>query len=127
MYSVWLALFDHFIGSRDWVFMILVIRTTSALTLGVYADRTRRSLRIAADRPLWPYLALIGLCDVGAYSAVAFGFSETPNTSVVAVLSSTFSLPTLILARLFLRERLAALQGVAACIILGGIVLLSVQ
>jgi uncharacterized membrane protein len=126
VYSLWLVLFDHFIGHRDWVFFLLVIRISASLTLVVYSRVTRRSLIVEQRRSMFPYLAAIGLCDVAAYSAVSYGFSASTHTSIVAVLASTFSLPTIVLARLFLKERLANVQKVAATIILGGIVLVSI-
>lgn len=125
-YSVWLILFDRFLGHRDWVFFVLMIRSVSALTLLAYASIRRRSLD-AKGTSFAPFLILIGLCDVGAYSAVAYGFSASPHTSIVAVLSSTFSLVTLVLASIFLRERLTRLQKVSASAILAGIVLVSVH
>jgi drug/metabolite transporter (DMT)-like permease len=70
---------------------------------------------------------LIGLCDIGAYSAVAFGFGATSHPSVIVVLSSTFSLPTLLLARVFLKERLGHTQKLAACTILAGTVLVALR
>jgi drug/metabolite transporter (DMT)-like permease len=125
MYSVWLVLLDQFLSGRDWVFFLLVIRSVAALTLFIYARATGQSLAVP-DRQLRPFLALIGLCDVAAFSLVSYGFSQSSHTSIVAVLSSTFSVPTLILAAVFLHERINRLQKVAAAIILCGIVLVSV-
>jgi transporter family protein len=126
-YSFWLVLLDNFIGDRDWVFFLLVIRASATVTLYVYARVTRRPLALVNEqRSLVPFVILIGCADVAAFSAVSYGFSATPNTSVVAVLSSTFSLPTLILARIFLKEHLGTTQKLAAGIILGGIVLVTV-
>ena len=80
----------------------------------------------AGDRSLVTYVSLIGCCDAIAFAAVSYGFSATSHTSIVAVLSSTFSLPTLVLARVFLKERLAPSQKVAAGVFLVGIALVSV-
>jgi drug/metabolite transporter (DMT)-like permease len=125
VYSVWLVLLDRFLGHRDWVLFLLVIRTVSALTLVAYARITKRE--VAAGAKMLPALSLIGVCDVGAYSAVAYGFSASSQTGVIAVLSSTFSLVTLALAYVFLRERITTLQKLSAAAILGGIALVSVH
>ena len=70
---------------------------------------------------------LDGLSLTAAFAAVTYAFSATTHTSIVAVLSSTFSLPTLVLARLFLRERLATTQKLAAGVIITGIALVSIH
>ena len=125
-FAFWLVFLDRFIGVRDWVLFLIVIRATAAVTVAVYALATHEPLWIrGTDRSLMACVAAIGLCDVAAFSAVSYGFSATTHTSVVAVLSSTFSLPTLLLARLFLKERLGTSQKIAAGVILTGIALVS--
>jgi drug/metabolite transporter (DMT)-like permease len=126
VYSGWLILLDRFLSGRPWILFMLLIRATAAVTLFIYARATRVSLRVGR-RDLWLSVGLIGLCDVGAFSSVAFGFSHTAHAGVIAVLSATFSLPTLVLARLFLRERLTSVQQLAACSILGGVALVSLR
>jgi drug/metabolite transporter (DMT)-like permease len=126
-FSFWLLALDRFIGDRDWVFFMLAIRIAETITLVAYARATRRPLGLAQHGPLMPYVSLIGCCDVIAFSAVAYGFSATTQTSIVAMLSSTYSLLTVVLARIFLQERLRGPQKLAAGIILTGIVLVSVN
>jgi drug/metabolite transporter (DMT)-like permease len=123
-YSFWLLYLDKFINGKQWVFCLLVIRTVSALTLFIYASMKRIKLWFA-DKRLWKFLICIGLFDVAAYSFVSYGFSHTQYPSVIAVLSATFSLPTIILARIFLKERFSKSQAIAAVIIICGIVLIS--
>lgn len=123
-YSTWLLFLDKFLNGKDWVFPLLVIRCIAALTLLVYGYATRQRLSIQ-DRSLWKYLALIGIFDVAAFSAVSYGFSHTSYISVVTVLSATFSLPTIILAYVFLKERITKLQTIAALLIVCGIMIIS--
>lgn len=126
-YALWLVMLDRFMGGRDWVFFLLVIRVGAAATLYCYARVTHRSLALTAEqRQLSGYLTAIGVFDVAAFGAVSWGFSATTHTSVVAVLASAFSVPTLFLARWFLNERLVRAQQVAAGIILTGIALVAV-
>lgn len=124
LYSVWLVLFDQFLQDRNWVSCLLIVRIAASLTLVVYA-RLRRRKMVVGNKKLWQPLALIGLFDVAAFSFVSYGFSHTHLTSVVAVLSATFSVPTIILAALFLKERLQRIQVIAVAIILGGVALIS--
>ncbi len=126
VYSVWLVFLDKFLDGKQWVFYMLCIRIFSTVTLLVYALIKRVSLRVA-DQNLWKYLGLIGLFDVAAYSFVSYGFSHTGYPSIVVVLSATFSLPTIILARIFLKEQITRAQALAALAILAGVVLVSVS
>jgi drug/metabolite transporter (DMT)-like permease len=126
IYSFWLVLLDRFMARRDWVMFILVIRCVAVISLYLYARATRISL-VVKVHGLWPYLGIIGLFDVIAYSSVAYGFSHSTHTSIVAMLSSTFSLPTIVLARVFLKERMTRLQTGAVGLILGGVVLVSLR
>ncbi len=124
-YSFWLLYLDKFINGKQWVFYMLVIRVLSMLTLLVYSVARHFSLRVA-DISLWKYLVGIGLFDVLAFSFVSYGFSHTQYPSIIAVLSATFSVPTLVLARLFLKERISRAQALAVLVILAGVVLISI-
>jgi drug/metabolite transporter (DMT)-like permease len=80
-----------------------------------------------ADSQLWKILALIGLGETVAYLSISLGYSRTSLTSVVAVLSGAFSVPTIILARTFLKEKVAMLQTIGSVVVVSGIVLLAAQ
>jgi drug/metabolite transporter (DMT)-like permease len=123
-YSIWLLFLDKFLSGKDWVFYLLAIRAFAVITLAVYALATRQSLRVT-DRSLWKYLAVMGVFDVGAFSAVSYGYSHTSYIGVVTVLSATFSLVTMLLAYLFLHERISRVQLAAAGLVICGIVVIS--
>ncbi len=124
IYSVWLVFLDQFLAGKQWVPFILAIRIFSAATVLLYSRVRGIRLKIR-DRKLWKYLVGIGLFDVAAFSFVSYGFSHTQYPSIIAVLSASFSLPTLFLARIFLKERISRTQAIAAMIIICGIVLIS--
>ncbi|HSX15801.1 MAG TPA: DMT family transporter [Candidatus Saccharimonadales bacterium] len=124
VYSVWLVFLDRFLQGKDWVFFMLFIRAFSSATLLLYS-RARKVVLPVKDKSLWKYLVGIGVFDVAAFGFVSYGFSHTEFPSLIAVLSATFSLPTILLARLFLGERINKQQVVAALIILLGIVLIT--
>ncbi|MDB5164408.1 MAG: protein of unknown function transrane [Candidatus Saccharibacteria bacterium] len=126
MYSVWLVFLDKFLSGKEWVFYLLIIRIFAALTLIFYSLATRQSLRVG-NRSLWKFLAIIGVFDVGAFSAVSYGFSHTNYIGIVTVLSATFSIPTMVLAYLFLKERITRLQIGAVFSVLAGVVLVSIS
>jgi drug/metabolite transporter (DMT)-like permease len=120
VFSGWLVGWNDFLHDREWLGVTLAMRIIATIFLAGWAWKHRTALTVP-DRSLWPFLVAIGLCDVGAYSAVSYGFGHSDLTSIVALLSGAFSLPTLVLARVFLRERLTLPQVFAACLILGGI------
>lgn len=125
VYSFWLMLFDKFLSDKQWVFVLLVIRSIAVLTLFVYCMATKAELRIR-DRALYKYVVGIGLFDVLAFAAVSYGYSHTTYIGVVTVLSATFSLPTIVLAYLFLKERIVPFQVAASAVIIAGVVLISI-
>jgi drug/metabolite transporter (DMT)-like permease len=126
VFSVWLVLWGHYVDARNWIFYVIIMRAIAALTLLVVAGIKHEHLWFK-DRSLWLPLVLIGGFDVLAYAAVTWGFGATSLTGTIALLSGAFSLPTLILARIFLKERLNMAQTVAALTIIIGVALVSVS
>ncbi len=121
IYATWMVLFDQAVSGESWAFYLLAVRGIEAIGLLSYARLRKKSLRVARGDRVWRYVALVGLTDVAAYACLTFGFSRTGYTSIVAVLSATFSLPTLILAHLYLKERVTRLQLAAAALIIAGV------
>lgn len=125
-YSFWLLYLDKFLNGKEWVFYLLAIRTVAAATLMVYAAARRIPLGFQG-KGITKYLVGIGIFDVGAFGFVSYGFSHSRYPSVIAVLSATFSLPTMILAYIFLKEKIRPFQLAAALLIIGGIVLVTLS
>lgn len=123
-YSFWLIGLDAFIKGKDWVPVLLVIRILSTLSLGIYAFATKRKL-LFKNKSVWKYLPAIGLFDVGAFAAVSYGYSMTNHVAIITVLAATFSVPTIILAKLFLKEKITPLQTLSALTILVGVAIVS--
>ncbi len=104
--------------------ILLAIRIFSAFALFTYAKATKRKIEFA-DKSLWKFIFLIGLFDVAAFGFVSYGFSATPYASVIAMLSGSFSLPTIVLGRIFLKEKTTSLQTIGSLVVVGGIMLLA--
>jgi drug/metabolite transporter (DMT)-like permease len=121
--SVWTLLWAHFVAGKDWLVYATAMYAAMSLTILIICAIQKINLRIA-DRSLWKYFAYIGIGEVVAYAGISRGYSLTTHTSVVAVLSAAFSVPTVILAWLFLKEKISRLQvaGVA-CVVGGGALL----
>jgi drug/metabolite transporter (DMT)-like permease len=103
---------------------IWLIRLVTPCTLALLAAPTRQSLRIPSGRGWW-LIAGVGVLDTSAYVANTIGFT-THQIAVVSVLASLFSTVTVMLAWLFLRERLHWSQWLGIVGIFLGVALVSV-
>lgn len=83
----------------------------------VIAAGLRQSLRIP---PRWiPFLAAQGLADMVGYVALTAG-STTPNPEITAVIAAGFSVVTVLLGWVILKERIGLVQWLAIAMIVGG-------
>jgi drug/metabolite transporter (DMT)-like permease len=121
--AFWTILWDQFVGGRDWLSYALFMYAFMTATIVAVSLLQRQRLSVLPS-DIWKFLILIGLCETGAYIAISLGYSETSLTSVVVLLSGAFSLPTIILARIFLRERTTTAQTIGTGTIIFGITLL---
>jgi drug/metabolite transporter (DMT)-like permease len=125
--TAWTLLWFLFIHGHDWLVYAMLMYIFMTITLLLYARvRKIRLVVPKAQSGAWKYLVLIGVFETGAYLAISGGYGLTTHTSVVALLSGAFSLPTIILARVFLKERTTTLQAFASIVIIIGIMVLSV-
>jgi drug/metabolite transporter (DMT)-like permease len=72
----------------------------------------------------WPWLLAQGMLDTGAYLALAAG-SRGEAKEITAVVASTFSAITVLLARIILREPMTWQQWGGIALIIGGVAVLS--
>lgn len=103
---------------------IWLIRLVTPFTLALLATPTRQSLRLPPGRGWW-LIAGVGVLDTSAYVANTIGFA-THQIAVVSVLASLFSTVTVMLAWLFLREKLHWSQWLGVAGIFAGVALVSV-
>jgi drug/metabolite transporter (DMT)-like permease len=103
---------------------VWVMRLTALVSLTVFALPTRQSLRLPHGR-IWWQLAAVGVMDTAAYVANNAGLHIGP-ISVVSVLASLYGAVTVLLAWIFLRERLERSQWLGIVLIFAGIVCVSI-
>jgi drug/metabolite transporter (DMT)-like permease len=72
----------------------------------------------------WPLLVLQGVMDAGAYVALLMG-GHGPGSEIAVVASSSFSVVTVVLARLFLKEAMSLMQWIGVAAIVGGVAALA--
>ena len=102
---------------------VWVIRLTSFSVLGLAAIPARQSLKLPSGS-VWWLLAAVGILDTAAFIANNAGL-HTGQVSVVSVLASLYGAVTVVLAWIFLRERLGPTQWLGIILIFVGIVLVS--
>lgn len=122
--TVWTLGWDKFTGGKDWMLyttLMFLFMTISAYLLA----RLRNIGLLKVESGVWKFLWFIAIGEVVAYLGITLGYASTSYTSVVAILSGASSLPTIVLARIFLKERMTPIQTIASVIIITGIVLLS--
>jgi drug/metabolite transporter (DMT)-like permease len=103
---------------------VWVIRLTCFSVLAVAAVPTRQSLKLPSGS-VWWLLAAVGFLDTAAFVANNAGL-HTGQVSVVSVLASLYGAVTVLLAWIFLREKLERSQWFGIALIFAGIVLVSV-
>lgn len=96
------------------------------MTLAAYILAKVMKEQLTGVKPaLWKFLALIGVGETLAYLSITWGYGSTTLTSIVALISGAFSVPTVILAYLFLKERVSRLQAAGIGLTIIGVVLVA--
>lgn len=124
--AIWTLGWDKFVGGQDWLSYALFMYLF--MTLAAFVIAKLLQVGLSGVRPnLWIFLLGIGLGETVAYAAISLGYASTSFTSVVALISGAFSLPTIILSYIFLKEKVTVVQRVGTFIIIAGIVILSLN
>jgi drug/metabolite transporter (DMT)-like permease len=123
--AFWTVAWDRFIMGKDWLVYALIMYAWMTVGIVIIARLQRVNLTVKHNSA-WKFLVLIGVSEVAAYIALSYGFSLPSHASVVALLSGAFSVPTVILARIFLKETMTRLQVAGAVMIVAGIMLVAV-
>lgn len=123
--ALWTVLWELFVSGKDWLSYAAYMFAFMTIAVFIFAGYRKLPFSVQ-QRRLWKFIAAIGICETVAYLAITLGYGATPFVSVVAVLSAAFSLPTMLLARLFLNENFTRHQALAALTIVFGAILLAV-
>lgn len=102
---------------------VWIIRLTTASVLGLMAVPAQQILTVPRGK-VWGLLACTGALDTMAFLANNFGLQKGP-VAEVTVLASLYSAVTVVLALIFLNERLRRSQWLGIALILVGIVLVN--
>ena len=121
-FAVALLAADHAIERYGLPMTLLSGRIVGALALGAGFLVMRKVPRMPLRA--WPLILLIALVDTLGYVFVYAGLS-LENGEFAIVTSSAYSVVTILLARIFLREQVVPLQWLGVAIVIAGIGTLS--
>jgi len=123
IFGVYTPFWNKFIATPGWIVWVILLRAVLAFFLIVYAALLKKISVKVNVKGIWITFILISLFEaVGSFgSAWALHYSVN-NTSIAAAITSTFPLVTIILAYLFLNERLKKSQYFGITLIILGLV-----
>lgn len=122
--AFWTLSWDRFVKGHDWLSYAVFMYLFMTVFIYFFARYQKASLAVS-HKGIGKYIMLIGLCEVIAYYAISYGYSTNVHTSVIALISGAFSLPTIILARVILKEKTSRTQLFGTLAIILGIIILS--
>lgn len=108
------------------VYPLILLKVMSSSFAMIYVARSPR-IEVAETPPVKRLVVIAfvaAMCDTLAWVSYLFGSRES-HGAVGTALASLFSVVTIILAGIFLKERLNRFQWVGVAIVLGGILLVS--
>ncbi len=118
--SIWTLGWDRFVKGHDAVTYALFMYAFMSLAALVLTKIIKEKSKVMPPS-MWKFVVIIGLGETVAYLAISWGYGASTLTSTIALVSGSFSLPTLILAHAYLKEQVTRLQTFAALIIVAGI------
>jgi drug/metabolite transporter (DMT)-like permease len=124
--TIWTLGWDKFVEGQDPLPYALYMYAFMSLAAVCLARLMKEKLS-GIPKNVWKFLALSGIGEAVAYFSITRGYSATSLTSVVALISGAFTVPTIILAYIFLKERITRLQVVAVVLIVAGIIIVSLN
>ncbi|MGA8101062.1 MAG: DMT family transporter [Candidatus Acidiferrales bacterium] len=103
---------------------VWIIRLSTLVSLTLVAIPARQSIAFPRGS-VWWLIPIMAGCDTAAFLCNNFGLAHGP-VSVVTMLASLFSAVTVLLAGIFLRERLERTQWLGIALIFAGIILMNI-
>ena len=123
-FSIWFPFWDRLQSGQNWLTLVVILRSISALFLLGILKISKKTV-IVKDKTVFYWLLIVGLLDAIAYAGLTWGYGLSSYSSIIIMLSATYSVPTLILARIFLKEKLPKIQIFGITLILLSIALLA--
>lgn len=119
--AFWIPFWDNFISDKSWLMSLFLFKLIVVLMLTFMISVKKVKIRIS-NRSTIKWIIIAALLYSFASVSFDWGFGVTPHTSLVTVLSATFFVPTLLLGRIFLKEKLQLSQWFGVGLILVSLV-----
>jgi drug/metabolite transporter (DMT)-like permease len=103
---------------------VWIIRLSTLVSVTLVAVPARQSIAFPRGS-VWWLIPIMAACDTAAFLCSNYGLARGP-VSVVTMLASLFSAVTVILAGIFLHERLQRTQWLGIALIFAGIILMNI-
>jgi len=107
-----------------WFVPVLFFKIFGIGLLFLYMLKKRSFQKISITKPVILLLVPIGILDIVAFFTYSLGINSL-NASMVAPVAASFPVVTIILARIFLKERLSIIQTIGVVGIIAGLVIIS--
>ena len=108
-----------------WFLPVFLLRLFTILFLASYILFSKQSFKINFQPPLLALILPIGLLDMIAFFAYSFGVGGG-YTSIVAPIAASFPIVTIILARIFFKEKFILTQVFGIVSVIIGLILISI-
>lgn len=103
---------------------VWLVRLTTISTLALFTLPLKQPLTLPRG-PVWWYITAVAILDTLAFITATIALGNGQNVAIVSVLISLFSAVTVVLAWIFLRDRLHWNQWLGIVVIFIGIVLVN--
>jgi drug/metabolite transporter (DMT)-like permease len=131
LFGLWFPLWDRFVENKEWMFWLIMLKIMSALVLVIFFYISNR-LKGKSEKLTVGYslikktLFFVGFFEMLAYLGTTWGYSVTTNTtSFITVIANSYSIPTIALSYIFLKERISKQQMVGIVSVISGIIISS--
>ncbi|MBU0576110.1 DMT family transporter [Patescibacteria group bacterium] len=121
--AIWIPFWDDFISDKSWVMSLFIFRVMLVSMFGVFILAKKIKVGIS-ERSTMKWVVISALLFSIAGISFDWGFGTTTHTSLITALSATFPAPTLLLGRIFLKEKLQLTQWFGVGLILLSLVVM---
>lgn len=108
-----------------WFLPVLALKFFGLLFLVFFIMFSKKSLKIDFQTSLLTLLFFIGFLDMVAFFGYSFGV-EGVYASIIAPIAASFPLVTVMLARIFLKEKIIFNQALGIAGVIAGLILISI-
>lgn len=124
LFAIWYSLWSRFIEDDNWITILIVYRSFMILASFLLSKFEKTNLKLKLElSSINLTLFSIGICDALGDTFLSWGFNNSENKSIIITLSSAGTIVTLMLARIFLKEKLTRQELFGILIIVSAVII----